>query len=170
MSTQVWNNRIVEYGVKPADQFTANPLNPRVHPQFQREVMKAALDKLGWVAPVIENATTGYLIDGHERIMQALEHNAPVPYVLVELSEAEEAEALATLDPIGDLATYDPAKLDDLLREFNTDSPALQKMLGELAGGNHTTPPPEDWKEYDETIADDVEIITCPHCGKEFPA
>jgi hypothetical protein len=29
--------------------------------------------------------------------------------------------------------------------------------------------PPDEWPEYDESIADDVEMITCPHCGKEFP-
>lgn len=29
--------------------------------------------------------------------------------------------------------------------------------------------PPTEWKEYDETAADDVEFITCPHCGEKFP-
>lgn len=70
-----FENRIISYGEKPADQFTANPLNPRLHPQFQREVMQAALTELGWLAPVIENKRTGYLIDGHERVMQALLNN-----------------------------------------------------------------------------------------------
>ena len=28
---------------------------------------------------------------------------------------------------------------------------------------------PEDWKEYDETAADDVEYCTCPKCGHRFP-
>lgn len=131
--TKHWQNRIQEYGVKPADQFTANPANPRIHPQFQREVMKAALDTLGWLAPVIENKRTGYLVDGHERVMQALLNNEPVPYVVVDLSEAEEATALATFDPITALANYDNAALDALLRDVQTDSPALDKMLAELA-------------------------------------
>lgn len=26
-----------------------------------------------------------------------------------------------------------------------------------------------DFKEFDESIADDVEMIECPHCGKSFP-
>jgi len=51
--------------------------------------MKAALDGLGWIAPVIENKRTGYLIDGHERVMQALAANAPVPYVVIDLDEKE---------------------------------------------------------------------------------
>lgn len=30
-------------------------------------------------------------------------------------------------------------------------------------------PPNVEFKEYDESVADDVEMCTCPHCGKEFP-
>ncbi len=85
-----WQNRIVSYGTKPADQFTANPSNPRMHPMFQRDVMRAALDTLGWIAPVIENVRTGYLVDGHERVMQALERNEDVPFVAIDISSEEE--------------------------------------------------------------------------------
>lgn len=152
--TKHWQNRIQEYGIKPADQFTANPANPRIHPQFQREVMKAALDTLGWLAPVIENKRTGYLVDGHERVMQALLNNEPVPYVVVDLSEAEEATALATFDPITALANYDAAQLDALLRDVQTDSPALDKMLAELAEANglyqeQDTPPGDAGAQLD---------------------
>ena len=28
---------------------------------------------------------------------------------------------------------------------------------------------PEEFPEYDEKVEDEVEMITCPHCGKEFP-
>ncbi|MDD3064517.1 MAG: hypothetical protein PHX50_17160, partial [Massilibacteroides sp.] len=31
------------------------------------------------------------------------------------------------------------------------------------------TPIPESEREYDESIASDVEMITCPHCGEVFP-
>lgn len=129
-------NRIVNYGVKPADQFTANPKNARIHPQFQRDVMKDALNTIGFIAPVIENARTGYLIDGHERIMQALADNAPVPFVSVDMSEDEEAYALATFDPITSLAEYDRAQLDSLLQGVQSDSEHVQRMLAELAADN----------------------------------
>ena len=29
-----------------------------------------------------------------------------------------------------------------------------------------TNPLPDSWREYDESIADEVEMITCPHCNK----
>ena len=31
------------------------------------------------------------------------------------------------------------------------------------------TPPNVEFKEYDESTADDVEFITCPECGHKFP-
>lgn len=128
-----WAIRIVGHGEKPADQFTANPDNARLHPPAQRAAMKAALDTLGWIAPVIENKRTGYLVDGHERVMQALLTNATVPYVEVDLDEAEEKLALATYDPIGAMAQYDQQLLDNLLREVDTAESALQMLLSNLA-------------------------------------
>lgn len=128
-----WRNRIVGHGEQPADQFTANPRNPRRHPQKQRDAVAGSLATLGWIAPVIVNKRTGYVIDGHERIFQALVDNADVPYVEVDLSEDEEALALATFDWITYLAEYDRDILDDLLREVNTDDASLQAVIAELA-------------------------------------
>ena len=114
----IWKNRIIGQGEKPASQFLANDKNWRLHPQAQREALHGALNEVGWVAPVIENRRTGMLVDGHERVWQALQNgDAAVPFVAVDLDEAEEAYVLATLDPIGAMAAADAAKLDDLLRE-----------------------------------------------------
>lgn len=130
----VWNNRIVGSGSKPASQFLANPLNFRRHPQNQRAAVKGSLDELGWVQNVLENVRTGNLIDGHERVWQALQNDdANVPFIQVDLSEEEERLALAILDPISALAETDKDQLDALLREVQTDDEALQKMLAELA-------------------------------------
>lgn len=133
---QQFKNRIIEYGEKPADQFLAHPKNARMHPLYQRETMKAALDTVGFVAPVLE-AASGYLVDGHERIWQALQNgNALVPYVKLDITEEEEAYVLATFDPLTALANYDAELLDGLLQEVNSDSPAIQRMLAELAESN----------------------------------
>lgn len=127
-------NRIVNYGVKPADEFTAHPLNARMHPQFQRDVMKAALQTVGFVAPIIESLHTGFLLDGHERVWQGLQNkNANIPYVVVDVTEDEEAYILATFDPITSLAHYDSQKLDELLRDVQSDDAAIQQMLSDLA-------------------------------------
>ena len=40
-----------------------------------------------------------------------------------------------------------------------------QDELDELLG-NMEAP---EFREYDESVADEVEMLTCPHCGKSFP-
>jgi hypothetical protein len=128
-----FTNRIIKFGVKAADQFLANPKNPRTHPIFQRQAMEEALGKVGFVAPVIETSD-GYLLDGHERIYQALLNNSEVPYVVLDIhSDDPDADfVLATFDPLGALASYDPTQLDDLLKGMETDGESLQKMLNNL--------------------------------------
>jgi hypothetical protein len=132
---KLFQNRIIGYGTKPADQFQANPQNYRKHPQRQRDAVSASLRSIGWIATVIENRQTGNLIDGHERVWQALPNNEDVPYLEVDLSPDEERLALAVFDPITNMAEIDPAIFDDLLHDINTDEPALQALLDELAGG-----------------------------------
>ncbi len=129
-----WRNRIVGEGVQPASQFVANPANWRVHPQAQRDAMRGVLNEIGWVQRVIVNRRTGYLIDGHERVEQALQNgDAPVPYVEVDLDEAEEAYVLATLDPIGAMAQASNERLGALLAEVQSGEAGVQAMLAEVA-------------------------------------
>jgi DNA modification methylase len=130
----LWANRIVGHGVKEASQFQANDKNWRTHPQAQRDALHGALNEVGWVAPVVENKRTGLLVDGHERVWQALQNgDAPVPYVEVDLSPEEEGYVLATLDPIGAMAAADKEQLDALLREVQSGEAGVQAMLAELA-------------------------------------
>jgi len=166
-AAELFKNRIIGYATKPADQFTANPLNYRKHPQRQRDAVNASLRELGWISTVVENVTTGNVIDGHERIWQALQRNEDVPYLKVELSEAEERLALAVFDPITNMAETDADMLDALLRDVNTGEAALQSLLADLAADANVIPP--EFKEYDESVADEVEMIECPHCHRTFP-
>lgn len=131
--TDQFKNRIISFGVKSADQFLANPKNPRVHPIPQRQAMEEALGKVGFVAPVMETVD-GYLLDGHERIYQALLNNSEVPYVVLDIhSDDPDADyVLATFDPLGALGTYDPALLDELLKQVEPDGESIQKMLNDL--------------------------------------
>lgn len=127
-------DRIIDFGRKPADQFQANPLNWRKHPQRQRDAVEASLRELGWVGVAIENVQTGNLIDGHERVWQALKaDNAEVPFIQVDLSPEEEALALATFDAITSMAETDAAKLDALLKDVSTNEAALQALMAETA-------------------------------------
>ena len=130
-----WQNRIVEYGQQTADQFLAHDLNARRHPNAQRDALRGSLNAVGWIAPVIVSQRSGKLLDGHARIEEALSRSesALVPYVLVDVTEAEEAIILGTFDPITGMATYDREVLDALLREIETNDAGLQNLLEDLA-------------------------------------
>lgn len=128
-----WRNRIVESGVKRADQFCAHPDNWRVHPTAQEEALVALLDKVGWVQDVIESKRSGYMLDGHLRVKAALRKGdaTPVPFKVVDVTEHEEALLLASLDPLSALAVTDKAKYDELVRLL----PEEYALLASLAKG-----------------------------------
>jgi hypothetical protein len=130
-----WRNRIVGHGEQAAISFAANPLNWRIHPKAQRDALTGILEDVGWVQSVIVNKTTGFVIDGHARIEEALKlgDDTLVPFVEVELSEEEEQKILLTLDPVAAMAAADKTNLDSLMQSVSTDSEALQKMISDLA-------------------------------------
>jgi hypothetical protein len=140
-----WRNRIIGEGMEAPDQILANPANWRVHPQEQQDALKGVLKEVGFVQRVIVNQRTGFLLDGHARVMIAMRENQQeIPVLYVDLSEQEEALVLATLDPIGAMAGTDDAQLRALLDQVSTGDPALQELLSELAQEAKIIPKDED--------------------------
>lgn len=129
-----WRNRIVGSGTKPASEFNPNPLNWRTHPAVQQAALTGVMSDVGWVQQVVVNVTTGNLLDGHLRVEMALARNEDVPYVEVEVTEAEEHLILATLDPIGALAETDEARQRQLLDLIDAQSGDIQDLLDSMAG------------------------------------
>lgn len=133
MSNRTWRNRVVGSGTVDPKTLVPNPRNWRKHPKKQRRAMSGALDELGWVAPVVVNRTTGRLIDGHLRAELASAAGAPeIPVLYVELDESEELLALATLDPLGDLARRDATEIRDLIADVTVSDEDLGEMLQQL--------------------------------------
>jgi DNA modification methylase len=137
-----WKNRITRYSEEAPDQLLTNPKNYRTHPGSQADALRGVLGDVGVVQNVLANERTGFLIDGHLRVMEALKAGQPtIPVTWVDLSEEEEALILATLDPLAAMAGTDAAQLDALLRDVSTDSPAVQAMLDALATEAGIVPP-----------------------------
>lgn len=157
-------NRIVGYTTKPASELTANPLNWRSHPEKQRRAVQASLRELGWIGAVVENVRTGFLVDGHERVWQALKNDESVPVLQVDLSEEEEKLALAVFDPITYMAETDSAILDALLREVNTGEDALQKLLASMAEDAGIVTSGLDTPDVGSAEESD-DMTICPKCG-----
>jgi len=148
-----WKNRITGLTMEVPEDLLANPLNCRRHPGVQRDAMRGSLDELGWIDAVLQNDTTGHIIDGHLRIEEAISDAAPViPVLHVELTPAEERLALAVFDPIGALARNDSAVLEDLLASIETDNQALNDLLASLTGEDVDDLPVKGGKPRDNTI------------------
>lgn len=115
----VWRNRIVAYGEMTAEELQANPNNPRLHGPSQKSAMSTMLGEVGWVVPIVVNRTSGLIVDGHMRVDLA-PGRGPIPVAFVELTEPEERELLALMDPIGQMATYNPDVLATVLEGLST--------------------------------------------------
>ena len=153
-----WKNRIVGLGEEDPEQLLANPSNFRRHPGAQRDALRGSLDTLGWSAAVLVNKRTGYVIDGHLRIEEALSrHEKTVPVLYVDLDPEEERLALAVLDPISAMAERDQERLDELLADLHVDDAGLQALLDSLNTALPDEPKKSGGKE-----------ITCPECGATF--
>lgn len=134
VSAPAWRNRIVGSGEEAPDQLVANPANWRTHPGPQRDALRGSLAEVGWVQQIMVNRRTGFVVDGHARVEEALSRHEPaVPVLYVDLSEDEELLVLATLDPLAAMAAQDDAKLDALLAELTVGDPGLQALLDSLA-------------------------------------
>ena len=135
-----WQNRITEVRNLPPSDLLANPFNWRIHPKAQQEALMSVLETIGWVQPIVVNATTGHVVDGHLRAALAIRREEKsVPVAIVELSEQEELLALATFDRIGQLAETDQQKLVELLGSIESED--LEDVLNTLHGPPE---PPED--------------------------
>ena len=112
---------------------------------------------------------TGYIVDGHERVMQALGagDDTLVDVEYVDLSEEDERKLLLILDASSELAEVDACDLEELLRTVNTSSQELADWFTELgeAANIFDPEPPEQFPEVDEGIETEHE---CPKCGYKW--
>jgi len=151
-------------------------------PEYEK--IQNSIGKFGQLDPIIYNTRTRKIIGGHQRLKVLDDKGYTELYTvtlgaytwafaeadLKELSEKEENAANIALNKAqGDwdmnqlvlnlqelkaegmdisITGFADAEFDRIIRDMNI---------------------PETEKEYDESVADDVEMITCPHCGKEFP-
>lgn len=144
-------DRVKEFRRVPASELRPNPKNWRTHPKEQQDALRGLLADVGFAgAELCRELPDGslMLIDGHCRaeIMGANE----VPCLILDVSEAESDKLLATFDPIGTMAGADRDRLDSLLREVQTESQDVAKMLEELGKKAGC-----DWAKEKQAVVED---------------
>jgi len=134
--SEAWQSRIVRREHADPTALKASPGNWREHGVAQMDAAEAVLDASGWVRDVLVNARTGHIVDGHLRVSIAIRRREPtVPVTYIDLSEAEEALALSTFDPIADLALADGGKLAALRGKMLQGNAILDALLQRAMGG-----------------------------------
>jgi len=117
-----------------ASELRPSPANWRTHPVAQSDALRGLLAEIGYCDALIARELDDgglELIDGHLRAETTPEIEVPV--LVLDVDETEARKILTTLDPLAALAGADAGKLDKLLKEFQTDSEAVQKMIDGLA-------------------------------------
>jgi len=126
-------DRISELRRVRAGDLLPNSKNFRLHSDYQRAVLREALDRVGVVNAVIARETESgalELIDGHLRA--GMDPEAVLPVLVVDLADEEVDLVLATLDPIAGLADHDGKLLNELLDHLDGDSADMRRFLSEL--------------------------------------
>jgi len=162
-------DRIKELRRVRASDLRPNPRNWRTHPAAQLDALRGVLAEVGFAGAELARELpdgTLELIDGHARAEIA--GDAEIPVLVLDVDEAEAAKLLATFDPLGAMAEADSGKLDALLREVQTQSPALTEMMERLAKDAGcewaSAPVPGDNKPIDEEALSQTQH-ECPSCG-----
>lgn len=166
-------NRVKELRRVPAGELIHNPKNWRKHPEKQREALSGLFREIGIVDAILARETPAGLmiIDGHLRA-ETLDPDHPVPVLILDVT-ADEADALLmALDSTTGMATADADLYDGLLRDIQTSDSAIADLLADTASGMGVIPAQDvmDQPEFTEEIADEVEYVQCPKCGKQQPA
>lgn len=168
----VVRNRLLERRMVRAGDLVDHPSQWRDHSEAQADAMAGVLREVGIASTLkawYSERAGGKLVtwDGHLR--KSLDPDLEWPVDILDITDAEADYLLSVFDPISAMATADAGALDALLSSVQSSEAAVQAMLNDLAVNAGIVPPDIDWREYDESAADDVEYNECPECGHKWP-
>jgi hypothetical protein len=142
----------------------------------QRAVVSASIKELGFLKSVLVNTNTGYIVDGHARVWEALDEkqrleragldssSVLVDVEYVELTEEEELKALLLLDASSELADVDRAKVQELASMVDFASVDLLAFADEMTlnFGNLVEDKQGEWQgmpEFNNQEIKEVQLI-----------
>jgi ParB-like chromosome segregation protein Spo0J len=163
-----YRSRVIGWAEVQAEQLCANPDNWRIHPHYQHDAIAASVEEVGWVAPIIVNNNTGNVVDGHLRVLVALDRGdqQTLPVVYVDLTDEEERLMLATLDPSAQFAIADKEKLASLLLELKPNSDILNDLLRAVGKMNKVKLDGLTGAVVDPSLQPQAHVCVCPNCGQ----
>ena len=162
MSTNGSRNLRLEW--VEAGSLVENPANWRRHSPEQLQSIKDLLadPDVGWAGAFLFNERTGRLIDGHAR-KQVVDPKEVVPVLVGDWTEEAERKILATLDPVGMLATGDPVAYQALVESITAESLWVRDLLHNTAAGLVATEEDEEPEEEPSAALPQMECQPFEH-------
>ena len=143
--------------------------NPRQLSHHDAEHIRRSIEKFGLADPLVINID-GQIIGGHQRkrIMLALE--AYGPDAIVDVRIPSRALVKREIEELNIRLNRNTGEFDfDILaNEFNMTD-LLNWGFTDFDFSMHEDLNSVEFKEYDESIADEVEWNECPECGHRWP-
>ncbi len=141
-----------------AGDLAPSPDNWRMHPASQVEALRAAMEEIGIVAPLIVREVDGHyqIVDGHLRA--ELDADQKVPVAIVDLDDDEARKVIATLDPIGAMAETDDELRRALLARVSGDNEAFEQYLEQCR--REVTPTVPESSAPSEPVIGDNYLVT----------
>lgn len=129
-------NRVVDFKLVKGSELKPNPRNWRLHPEAQKNALRAILAEVGIADAAIARRVNGHLelIDGHLRADELADQQ--VPTLIVDVDEREADKLLLTLDPLAGMAMTAKAQLAELLRGTPLASDVLLQFAQTIAKAN----------------------------------
>lgn len=160
----IFKDRIKEFRRLPPEQILPCPDNWRLHPENQKENLRAVLREVG-VADAVLVRQVGknqyMLIDGHLR-HEELGGLDGIPSLILDVDENEARILLATLDPLSAMAGSDPAVLRDLLARCRPGEEAVIPLFSEISRTYGAAKQVRDGEVLPEEEQDEVAVPDAP--------
>lgn len=167
--------------IEKLSSFRVQQENANSHTERGLEALDTSYSEVGYVAPMT-SAANGEMLDGSARLERAIEqfpdaalvirHDGSKPVVMVreDVKDADNPKAKQISYKANRIGEIDLAWNPDQILKDIENGIDLSGLFSEDELGVVTQAIPDiDFKEYDETIKDEVEYIECPHCGEKFP-
>jgi len=155
--------------------------NPRDITPAEMEKLKTSIQEFGYVDPIIVNDVNNHIIGGNQRYeaLKELEYNeVDVVYIHEEDINREKALNIALNKISGE---FDEVKLNQIFTDFelegfnqteltgfNTEEILELQLINNLDFNTELEEENIDLPLEQEPTIEEVEQITCPHCGEKF--
>lgn len=141
------------------------PHNPRQIRGKQAERLLESVEEFGQVETLAIDPDNE-ILNGHQRLKVLMQKHGPQYEVAVRVSSRKlserERQKLTVYLHKGAAGEFD---FEILANTFDTDDLLAWGFEAHELGGI----PDVEFKEYDESVADEVEYLECPACGHKWP-